>query len=69
MKILLATITALGLCFVGCAADDANDPDAGLPSCAEVGCPTSALCTSDGTCWCHLDNESIECEPTPPDAL
>lgn len=46
-------------------------PDAGLPSCASVGCPTVAFCKRGGTCVCvpPSGGSGVECVLGSSDAM
>jgi hypothetical protein len=35
--------------------------DAGLPACADVGCPEAALCNAAGICTCRASGEPVAC--------
>lgn len=66
----LCLLLTLGLLACG---DDLRptSSDAGLPSCASVGCPTVAFCKRGGTCVCvpPSGGSGVECVLGAPDAM
>lgn len=59
MKRLIILFTLLAAC--GDNIVEEPSVDAGLPACADVGCPDAALCNAAGVCSCRVDGEAVSC--------